>query len=164
MTDRLRVLFVCIANDARSLIAEAILRHTDGEHFAAFSAGVRPAGVDPRTLSVLEHAGIPTQGLSSKPLETFAGESFDYLIDLCDKDTDELAQLPHSAQTLAWSCSDPTLPGRPGRIQPCPAGAERPGPAVPGSEEPPPMGNAPEPRHQRRPSRRASRRPASPDR
>ncbi|HEJ1943829.1 TPA: arsenate reductase ArsC [Pseudomonas aeruginosa] len=109
MTDRLRVLFVCIANDARSLIAEAILRHTDGEHFAAFSAGVRPAGVDPRTLSVLEHAGIPTQGLSSKPLETFAGESFDYLIDLCDKDTDELAQLPHSAQTLTWSCSDPTL-------------------------------------------------------
>ncbi|MFG9884704.1 arsenate reductase ArsC [Pseudomonas aeruginosa] len=103
LTDRLRVLFVCIANDARSLIAEAILRHTDGEHFAAFSAGVRPAGVDPRTLSVLEHAGIPTQGLSSKPLETFAGESLRLFIDLCDKDTDELAQLPHSAQTLAWS-------------------------------------------------------------
>lgn len=139
MTDRLRVLFVCIANDARSLIAEAILRHTDGEHFAAFSAGVRPAGVDPRTLSVLEHAGIPTQGLSSKPLETFAGESFDYLIDLCDKDTDELAQLPHSAQTLAWSCNDPTL-RKAWKDSAMSCKAERPGPAVPGSEEPPPWG------------------------
>lgn len=124
---------------------------------------MRPAGVDPRTLSVLEHAGIPTQGLSSKPLETFAGESFDYLIDLCDKDTDELAQLPHSAQTLAWSCSDPTLQeGLEGfshvlqelndRVRLFLAVKNR------------PMGNAPEPRHQRRPSRRASRRPASPDR
>ena len=111
---------------------------------------------------MLEHAGIPTQGLSSKPLETFAGESFDYLIDLCDKDTDELAQLPHSAQTLA-SCSDPTLQeGLEGfshvlqelndRVRLFLAVKNR------------PMGNAPEPRHQRRPSRRASRRPASPDR
>ncbi len=33
MDDRLRVLFVCIANDARSLIAEAVLRHADPEHF-----------------------------------------------------------------------------------------------------------------------------------
>ncbi|WP_422418323.1 arsenate reductase ArsC [Pseudomonas sp. GZD-222] len=107
MTDRLRVLFVCIGNDARSQIAEALLRHTDPEHFEAFSAGVRPAAIDPRTLAVLEHAGISTEGLRSKPLEEFAGMPFDYLIDLCDKGSDELAQLPHSSKTIAWSFTDP---------------------------------------------------------
>ena len=94
MDDRLRVLFVCIANDARSLIAEAVLRHADPEHFEAFSAGVRPISVDPRTLAILEHAGISVAGLRSKPLEEFAGMPFDYLIDLCDKGTDELSDLP----------------------------------------------------------------------
>ena len=107
MSDRLRVLFVCVANDARSLIAEAVLRHSGSEHFEAFSAGVRPTAVDPRTLTVLEHAGIATQGLRSKALEEFAGMSFDYLIDLCDKGSDELALLPQSSETLTWSFVDP---------------------------------------------------------
>ncbi|MHC6224043.1 arsenate reductase ArsC [Pseudomonas sp. X10] len=107
MTDRLRVLFVCVANDARSLIAEAVLRNADPEHFEAFSAGVQPTAADPRTLAVLEHAGISTEGLRSKPLEEFAGLPFDYLIDLCDKGTDELEQLPHSSQTITWSFVDP---------------------------------------------------------
>ncbi|MDH0301689.1 MULTISPECIES: arsenate reductase ArsC [unclassified Pseudomonas] len=107
MSQRLRVLFVCIGNDARSLIAEAVLRHADPEHFEAFSGGVTPAPVDPRTLAVLEHAGISTAGLHSKPLEDFTGKSFDYLIDLCDKQSDELAQLPHSSETIAWSFANP---------------------------------------------------------
>ncbi|MGH8438694.1 MAG: arsenate reductase ArsC [Pseudomonas sp.] len=107
MADHLRVLFVCIANDARSLIAEAVLRHADPEHFEAFSAGVRPTSVDPRTLAILEHAGISAAGLRSKPLEEFAGMPFDYLIDLCDKGSDELSYLPQSSQTIAWSFKDP---------------------------------------------------------
>ncbi|MCO7513880.1 arsenate reductase ArsC [Pseudomonas guariconensis] len=107
MNPRLRVLFVCIHNDARSLIAEAVLRHADPEHFEAFSAGVRPTEVDPRVRAVLEHAGISGQGLQSKPLETFAGEAFDYLIDLCDRRTNELAELPQSNATITWSFVDP---------------------------------------------------------
>jgi protein-tyrosine-phosphatase len=58
-------------------------------------------------LAVLEHAGIDSSGLRSKPLEEFAGMPFDYLIDLCDKGTDELAQLPQSSETIAWSFVDP---------------------------------------------------------
>ena len=32
---------------------------------------------------------------------------FDYLIDLCDKGTDELSDLPQSSQTITWSFKDP---------------------------------------------------------
>ncbi len=42
MAYKSRVLFVCVANSARSQLAEALLRHTDSEHFEAFSAGTAP--------------------------------------------------------------------------------------------------------------------------
>lgn len=107
MTEKRRVLFVCVANDARSPMAEALLRHTDGQHFEAFSAGIHPTAIDPRGRSVLEHAGISTEGLRSKSIDEFRGQHFDYLIDLCDKTTDEGDELPSSREVLVWNFADP---------------------------------------------------------
>lgn len=107
MTEKRRVLFVCVANDARSPMAEALLRHTDGEHFEAFSAGIHPTAIDPRARSVLEHAGISAEGLRSKSIDEFRGQHFDYLIDLCDKSTDEGDELPASSEVLVWNFVDP---------------------------------------------------------
>lgn len=107
MTEKRRVLFVCVANDARSPMAEALLRHTDGQHFEAFSAGIHPTAIDPRARSVLEHAGISTEGLRSKSIDEFRGQHFDYLIDLCDKTTDEGDELPSSREVLVWNFADP---------------------------------------------------------
>jgi protein-tyrosine-phosphatase len=42
MADKLRVLFVCAKNDVRSVMAEALLRHTDSSHFEAYSEALRP--------------------------------------------------------------------------------------------------------------------------
>ena len=42
MADKIRVLFVCAKNDVRSVLAEALLRHTDSSNFEAFSAGLEP--------------------------------------------------------------------------------------------------------------------------
>ena len=86
MSNKTRVLFVCVANTARSQLAEALLRHTDSERFEAFSAGTEPGEVDPRTLDALEHLGVSTEGLRSKSIDEFAGERFEYVITLCDKD------------------------------------------------------------------------------
>lgn len=108
MTEKLRVLFVCVANDVRSPMAEALLRHSENEHFIAFSAGIEPGELDPRTVATLEHAGVSAEGLYSKGIETFEEQSFDYLIDLCDKAANEEQLLAKSAQVLVWNFADPT--------------------------------------------------------
>lgn len=113
MSDKIRVLFVCVANSARSLMAEALLRHTEDEHFAAFSAGTVPAKADPRALNALEHLGIITEGLHSKSLDEFAGERFDYVITLCDKAALECQALPGAGECLVWDFEDPASSHKP---------------------------------------------------
>lgn len=113
MGRKTRVLFICVANSARSQMAEALLRHTDSEHFAAYSAGTAPTAVDPRTLSALEQIGVSTAGLSSKSLDEFAGERFDYVITLCDKSVLECQALPGAGEYLAWDLEDPVTSDKP---------------------------------------------------
>lgn len=113
MTSKARVLFVCTANAARSQLAQALLRHTDSEHFEAFSAGTTPTQVDPRTFEVLSHIGVSTEGLRSKSIDEFHGERFDYVITLCDKAAAECLSLPGAGEALAWSFEDPVTSTKP---------------------------------------------------
>lgn len=107
MSQKKRVLFLCVANSSRSQMAEALLRHTDPEHFEAFSAGTAPTEVDPRTRHALEHLGVSTEGLFSKSVEQVAGEPFDYVITLCDKSALECLALPGTGEYIAWNFEDP---------------------------------------------------------
>lgn len=107
VTTKSRVLFICVANAARSQLAEALLRHTDSENFEAFSAGTAPGEVDLRTIAALEHLGIATQGLRSKSIDEFELSTFDYVITLCDKSVSECLPLSVSGERLSWSFEDP---------------------------------------------------------
>ena len=113
MASKARVLFVCTANAARSQLAQALLRHTDSEHFEAFSAGTTPTQVDPRTFESLSHIGVSTEGLRSKSIDEFGGERFDYVITLCDKAAAECLSLPGTGEALAWSFEDPVTSTKP---------------------------------------------------
>lgn len=113
MSDKLRVLFVCVANNARSPMAEALLRHLDSEHFEAHSGGIRPEQIDPRAVAALERTGVSAAGLRSKSIDEFSGQHFDYLIDLCDKSSDETQQLPSSENVLVWNFADPCTNAQP---------------------------------------------------
>ena len=90
LTDRpFNVLFLCTANSARSIIAEAILNKVGVGKFRAFSAGSQPSGrVNPHALMLLQSLGHDVYGFRSKswsefadlgaPLRVAAGETFDF--------------------------------------------------------------------------------------
>jgi protein-tyrosine-phosphatase len=112
MADKFRVLFVCAKNDVRSLMAEALLRHTDSVHFEAFSAGLDASEIDSRTLESLDHIGVDRTGVRSKAIDEFEGQPFDYVVTLCDKSSEEASRMPSSGEVIVWSFEDPTTSER----------------------------------------------------
>lgn len=107
MGQKKRVLFICVANSCRSLMAEALLRHTDGEHFDVYSAGTAPTAMDERAHDALSVMGVSTEGLRSKSIDQFADIPFDYVITLCDKSNLECVSLPGAEEYIAWNFADP---------------------------------------------------------
>ncbi|GEK72211.1 MULTISPECIES: arsenate reductase ArsC [Halomonas] len=107
---RRRILFLCNANSARSLMGEALLRHLAGDRFEAFSAGSEPDRPHEMALAALHKQGIDTQGLASKSLEAFAGERFDTVIVLCDKARQACRDWTGEVdERLDWDIRDPRL-------------------------------------------------------
>ena len=105
--EALRVLFVCTGNSARSIMAESLLRKHGGSDFEVFSAGTDPRGVNPLTVRVLEEAGLPTKHLSSKSVQEFIGQKFDYVITVCDQARQVCPVFPGSHESLHWGYEDP---------------------------------------------------------
>jgi arsenate reductase len=110
LTDRdapIRVLFVCTGNSARSVMAEALLRHHGGAAFEVQSAGTEPRGINPLTLRVLAAAGIDASWARSKSVDEFLGQSFDYVITVCDQARQSCPVFPGGGATFHWGYEDP---------------------------------------------------------
>ena len=88
-------------------MAEAILRALGRFRFAAFSAGVTPAGAaDPHALGILKAREVPSDGLVPKGLQAFEGQAFDYVITLSDPAREQAPAFP-GADVAHWSFVDP---------------------------------------------------------
>ena len=103
----IRVLFVCTGNSARSVMAEALLRHHGGDRFEVHSAGTEPRGVNPLTLRVLEEAGIDATGARSKSVNEYLGQTFDYVVTVCDEARQVCPVFPGVHESLHWGYEDP---------------------------------------------------------
>jgi arsenate reductase (thioredoxin) len=103
----LRVLFVCTGNSARSLMAEALLRRHGGDRFEVHSAGTDPRGVNPLTLRVLAESGIDASWARSKSVDEFRGQTFDYVVTVCDQARQVCPVFPGVHETLHWGYEDP---------------------------------------------------------
>jgi len=78
-----KVLFICLGNSCRSIMAEALARHRCGDRWEAASAGINPLGfVAPETLTVLAEMGVSLAGLHSKGLDNFALKEYRLLVNL----------------------------------------------------------------------------------
>jgi protein-tyrosine-phosphatase len=118
MTPTLNVLFLCTANSARSILAEATANHLANAQgkFHAYSAGSRPAGqVHPLVLDLLEEQRIPTVGLRSKDWYEFAtadAPRMAFVFTVCDQAAAEPCPIwPGQPVAAHWGVPDPAAAG-----------------------------------------------------
>lgn len=106
--NRVRVLFVCTGNRARSQVAEAWARHLAPPGVEVWSAGTKPhpAGVHPLVAEVMKERGVDASGLRTKSLAEVPPE-MDYVIALCSEADAECPTLPARVARLAWHLPDP---------------------------------------------------------
>jgi arsenate reductase (thioredoxin) len=108
MQTRIRVLFLCSGNSARSQMAEAFLSKLGSDQFEVFSAGLEPKEVHPLTIEVLKEAGIDWSQARAKPLSEFLGKvHFGYLITVCSRAEERCPIFPGMGQRLHWPFDDP---------------------------------------------------------
>ena len=105
------ILFLCVANSARSQIAEGIARNLFGDKAIIESAGSLPKGVHPLAIEVMKEIGIDISKQYSKstdklPLRFIV--KIDFMISLCEEDTcPDMAS--KTAQKLKWVIQDPAI-------------------------------------------------------
>jgi arsenate reductase (thioredoxin) len=107
MAGKKKVLILCTGNSARSQMAEGILRNDAGDKFDVASAGTRPGQVRPEAVAVLEEIGIDISAHRSKSVEEFAGESFDYVLTVCDNANESCPVYPGHTNRLHHNFEDP---------------------------------------------------------
>jgi arsenate reductase (thioredoxin) len=103
------ILFLCVANSARSQMAEALARHRFGDRVRAQSAGSRPSQVNPYALRALTELSVDTHGLHSKHVDTIDPATVELVITLCAEE--ECPVFLGSFRRLSWAMPDPDRKG-----------------------------------------------------
>jgi arsenate reductase len=88
-------------------MAEGLLRHDAGERFEVFSAGVSPSRVRPEAIAVMQELDIDLKEHRSKHVDEFRGQSFDYVLTVCDKARGSCPVFPGAAVKLHQAFPDP---------------------------------------------------------
>ena len=99
------ILFLCVANSARSQMAEGIASHFAPPGISISSAGSQPTSVRPEAVAVLEEIGIDIAGQFSKGIDAVDRQSVDTVITLCAEEACPF--FPGKVQRLHWGLPDP---------------------------------------------------------
>jgi len=87
-------------------MAEGLLRNLAGERYDVFSAGTHPKGLHPFSVQVMKEVGIDVSHHTSKDLNSFQGQHFDYVITVCDRAKQNCPIFP-GATAIHWGFDDP---------------------------------------------------------
>ncbi len=111
--EKIRVLFVCRHNSARSQMAQAFLNMIAEDRFEAESAGIKPGKLNPLAVKAMQEIGVD---ISNKPTKSAFdlyrnGRLFDFVITVCDEATAEQCPIfPRFTRRIHWSFEDPSSP------------------------------------------------------
>ena len=105
----MNILFLCVANSARSQMAEGLAKSMFGKEHNIQSAGSIPSGeVHPNAVIAMDDIGIDIRDQSSKSTDDLDKDfldNLDYAITLCAEEVCPV--LPSKAQSLHWKNEDP---------------------------------------------------------
>ena len=102
-----RLLVLCTGNSARSQMGEGLFRHEGRGAYEVASAGTKPSHVRPEAIAVMKELGIDISGHRSKSVNEFEGQSFDYVVTVCDNARDNCPVFPAGTDRIHWSFEDP---------------------------------------------------------
>lgn len=99
------VVFLCVANSARSQMAEGLARHLFGSEVQVQSAGSSPSRVNPFATQVMAELDIDIGAHTSSSTENIDAKNIDVVITLCAEEVCPafLSSAPH----LHWPLQDP---------------------------------------------------------
>ena len=100
------ILFLCVANSARSQLAEGLARARFGSSVRVQSAGSCAAGVNPLAVRALAEIGIDASSQTSKTADTIDPATVDTVVTLCAEEVCPVALA--GARHIHWPLPDPT--------------------------------------------------------
>jgi arsenate reductase len=88
-------------------MGEGLFRHEGRGAYEVASAGTKPSHVRPEAIAVMKELGIDISGHRSKSVNEFEGQSFDYVVTVCDNARDNCPVFPTGTDRIHWSFEDP---------------------------------------------------------
>ncbi len=102
------ILFLCVANSARSQMAEGLARARFGDRARVQSAGSQPSRVNPYAIEVMAELGIDLAAHASKSVDSIDPATVDVVITLCAEEVCPVFLGHH--RRLHWPIPDPASP------------------------------------------------------
>ena len=109
--EKIKVLFLCVHNSARSQMAEAFLKKYAGDKFDVMSAGLEAGTLNPHVVDAMKETGIDISGNKTKSAFDLYRQNFlfAYVVTVCDRRAAEQCPIfPGVTKRLHWSFDDPS--------------------------------------------------------
>lgn len=101
----MKVLFLCVANSARSQMAEGLARAMFPAGWTVQSAGSQPSRVNPYAIRVMAELGLDIAHQRSKSVDEIDASTVDLVITLCAEEVCPAVLM--QAEVLPWPLVDP---------------------------------------------------------